>query len=81
MIGLLVRALPFWVREPLLAVFGVVFSGFLFYAAIRDSEWAMAGLGAAVVVFTAIRIYTINRALEARRLLKRMEGMKRIEGI
>lgn len=42
MIGLLVRALPFWVREPLLAVFGVVFSGFLFYAAIRDSEWAMA---------------------------------------
>ncbi|MGW2048789.1 hypothetical protein ACWCPF_26940 [Streptomyces sp. NPDC001858] len=74
MIGLLLRALPFWVREPLLVVFGVVFSGFLFYAAVRDDEWKMAALGAAVVVFTAIRVHTMNRAFKARRLLKDAEG-------
>ncbi|MGW1779459.1 hypothetical protein ACWCQQ_10000 [Streptomyces sp. NPDC002143] len=74
MIGLLLRVLPFWVREPLLVVFGVVFSGFLFYAAVRDDEWQMAALGAAVVVFTAIRVHTMNRELKARRLLKDAEG-------
>ncbi|MFD9392149.1 hypothetical protein ACFWBB_15925 [Streptomyces sp. NPDC060000] len=81
MIGLLLRVLPFWVREPLLAVFGVVFSGFLFYAAIRDSEWVMAAIGAAVAVFTAIRVHQINRALQARRQLKAMEGAQRTQGI
>ncbi|MEU9213307.1 hypothetical protein AB0D27_36710 [Streptomyces sp. NPDC048415] len=70
MLGLIIRVLPFWVREPLLIVFGVLFSGFLFYAAVRDGEWAMAGIGAAVVLFTAIRIHTVNKALRARRLAK-----------
>ena len=74
MIGPLLRLLPFWVREPLLTAFGVLFSGFLFYAAVRDDEWQMAALGAAVVLFTAIRIHTMNRALRARRLLKDAEG-------
>ncbi|MET8163930.1 hypothetical protein ABZT34_06650 [Streptomyces sp. NPDC005329] len=81
MIGLIVRALPFWVREPLLVVVGVPFSGLLFYAAIRDGEWIGAALGTAVAVFTAVRIHTIRRALQTRRLAKAMEGMKRIEGI
>ena len=76
MIGLVIRVLPFWVREPLLVVFGVVFSGFLFYAAVRDGEWQMAAIGAAVVLFTAIRMYTINRALQERRQTKAMEGAK-----
>ncbi|MDQ0582305.1 hypothetical protein [Streptomyces rishiriensis] len=81
MIGLIVRALPFWVREPLLVAVGIPFSGLLFYAAIRDQEWIGAALGTAVAVFTAVRIHTIRRALETRRRQKAMEGMKRIEGI
>ncbi|WP_405628517.1 hypothetical protein OG933_21645 [Streptomyces sp. NBC_00016] len=81
MIGLVIRVLPFWVREPLLVVVGVPFSSLLFYAAIRDQEWIGAALGLAVAVFTAVRIHTIRRALQTRRQLKAMEGMKRIEGI
>ncbi|KQX62280.1 MULTISPECIES: hypothetical protein [unclassified Streptomyces] len=81
MIGLVIRVLPFWVREPLLVVVGVPFSGLLFYAAIRDQEWIGAALGLAVAVFTAVRIHTIRRALQTRRQLKAMEGVKRIEGI
>ncbi|MEU5765915.1 hypothetical protein ABZ782_08350 [Streptomyces asoensis] len=81
MIGLFVRVLPFWVREPLLAVFGVVFSGFLFYAAVRDGEWAMAAIGAAVAVFTAVRVHQINRALDARRHRKAMEGAQRTQSL
>ncbi|MER6783415.1 hypothetical protein ABT330_01920 [Streptomyces sp. NPDC000658] len=83
----MLRVLPFWVREPLLVVVGVPFSGFLFYAGIRDHEWIGIALGAAVAVFTAIRVHTINRALQARRQLKAVEemmrapGVKRIEGI
>ena len=56
MVGLIIRALPFWVREPLLIAFGIPFSGFLFYAAVRDSEWLMAARGLAVLVFTGSRI-------------------------
>ncbi|MFF6802647.1 hypothetical protein [Streptomyces sp. NPDC012616] len=78
MIGLVIRVLPFWVREPLLVAFGVLFSGFLFYAAVRDGEWQMAAIGAAVVLFTAIRVYTINRALQERRQTKAMDGTKHV---
>lgn len=70
MLGLLLRTLPFWVREPVYIALGIPFSGFLFYAAARDGSWAMAGLGALVLVFTAIRVHTVARALRARRLAK-----------
>ncbi|MFF1548247.1 hypothetical protein [Streptomyces sp. NPDC058291] len=81
MIGLVIRALPFWVREPLLAAVGVPFSGLLFYAAVRDQEWILAALGVAVAVFTAIRVHTIDRALKDRRRLKALESMARVEGV
>ncbi|WP_330348642.1 hypothetical protein [Streptomyces sp. NBC_00582] len=71
MLGLILRVLPFWVREPLLIVFGVVFAGFLFYvAAAREGGWAAVGIGAGVVLFTAVRIHTVRQAWQARRLLK-----------
>jgi hypothetical protein len=70
MLGLLIRVLPFWVREPLLIALGIPFSGFLFYAAVRDGEWVMAAIGTAVLAFTAIRIHTVTRLLRARRLAK-----------
>ncbi|MCQ9134979.1 MULTISPECIES: hypothetical protein [Streptomyces] len=83
----MIRVLPFWVREPLLVAVGVPFSGLLFYAGIRDHEWIGVALGAAVAVFTAIRVHTINQALKVRRQVKAIEemtnapGVKRIEGI
>ncbi|WP_340376935.1 hypothetical protein U5640_18885 [Streptomyces sp. SS7] len=68
MVGLVLRALPFWVREPLLIVFGVVFAGFLFYVAVvRDGGWAAVGIGAAALLFTAIRVHTVRRAWQDRR--------------
>jgi len=74
MVGLIIRVLPFWVREPLLIAVGTPFSGFLFYAAARDGEWLGAALGTAVLAFTAIRVHTVIRAFQARRLLKELNA-------
>ncbi|MEU2155767.1 hypothetical protein ABZ532_12275 [Streptomyces sp. NPDC019396] len=70
MIGLILRVLPFWVREPVLAVSGTAFAGMLLYVSARDSDLAFAGLAAVVLAFTAVRVYGMVRLLRARRLLK-----------
>jgi hypothetical protein len=80
MLGLVIRALPFWVREPLLIAFGIPFSGFLFYVAARDGDWRFAALGAVMLVFTAVRIHTVTRAFKARRLIKEMAATRAAEG-
>ncbi|MFD8733588.1 DUF6215 domain-containing protein [Streptomyces sp. NPDC059618] len=67
MLGLLLRLLPFWVREPLLIVVGSVLGVRLMYLAVRDGHLVMAGLGLAFLVFTAIRVHLVVRALRARR--------------
>ncbi|AVH58227.1 MULTISPECIES: hypothetical protein [Streptomyces] len=70
MLGLLLRVLPFWIREPLLVIVGLPFGVLLVYAAVRDEEWIMAALGVAVLAITAARIHTIVNALRARRMDK-----------
>ncbi|MEV6833855.1 DUF6215 domain-containing protein [Streptomyces sp. NPDC051133] len=67
MLGLLLRLLPFWVREPLLIVLGSVLGVRLTYLAVRDHNLAAAGFGVVFLVFTAIRVYVVVRALRARR--------------
>ncbi|MFF2204592.1 DUF6215 domain-containing protein [Streptomyces sp. NPDC058145] len=67
MLGLLLRVLPFWVREPLLIVIGSVFGLRIMYLAVRDTDRVAAAIGAAFLVFTAIRVHTVVRALRARR--------------
>lgn len=74
MLGVLINLLPFWIREPLFVALGIPFSGFLFYAAARDGEPLMAGLGIVVLAFTALRVYTMVRVLRARRLIKDASG-------
>uniref|UniRef100_A0AAU2VZZ0 DUF6215 domain-containing protein n=1 Tax=Streptomyces sp. NBC_00008 TaxID=2903610 RepID=A0AAU2VZZ0_9ACTN len=67
MLGLLLRLLPFWVREPVFILVGSVFGVCLMYLASRDQNWAEAGTGAVLLVFTAVRVHTVVRALRARR--------------
>ncbi|NEB11609.1 hypothetical protein G3I32_22690, partial [Streptomyces coelicoflavus] len=67
MLGFLIRLLPFWVREPLLIVVGSVFGVRLLYLALVEESWALAGIGALFLVFTAVRVHTVVRALRARR--------------
>ncbi|MFJ8007566.1 DUF6215 domain-containing protein [Streptomyces fagopyri] len=67
MLGLLLRVLPFWVREPLLIVVGSVFGVRIMYLAVRDQELVPAGLGVLFLVFTAVRVHMVVRALRARR--------------
>lgn len=69
MLGLILRVLPFWIREPIFILFGSVFGVGLIYAAIRDQEWIPAGLGVAVLLVTAVRIHEVVRVLRARRSL------------
>lgn len=69
MLGLIIRVLPFWVREPLLILAGSLFGVGMLYAAVRDSQWLMAGLGAACLAVTAFRIRTVVLALRLRRSL------------
>ncbi|MEU9184709.1 DUF6215 domain-containing protein [Streptomyces sp. NPDC048484] len=67
MLGLLLRLLPFWVREPLLIAIGSVLGVRIMYLAVRDHDRVAAGLGVVFLVFTAIRVYAVIRALRARR--------------
>ncbi|MFH9857904.1 DUF6215 domain-containing protein [Streptomyces sp. NPDC017202] len=67
MLGLLLRVLPFWVREPLLIALGSVLGVRLTYLAVHDHDLVMAGIGAVFLVFTAIRVHMVVRALRARR--------------
>ncbi|MFF8472255.1 DUF6215 domain-containing protein [Streptomyces sp. NPDC015414] len=67
MLGLLLRVLPFWVREPLLIVIGSVFGLRIMYLAVRDTDRVAAAIGAVFLVFTAIRVHTVVRAFRARR--------------
>ncbi|MDQ1023159.1 hypothetical protein QF035_000741 [Streptomyces umbrinus] len=67
MLGFLLRLPPFWVREPLLIAVGSVLGVRIMYLAVRDHDRVAAGLGAAFLVFTAVRIHTVARALRARR--------------
>jgi hypothetical protein len=66
-LGFLLRLLPFWVREPLFIVVGTVLGVRIMYLALRDDDWAAAGLAVVFVVFTAIRVRAVVRALRARR--------------
>ncbi|MET7380453.1 DUF6215 domain-containing protein [Streptomyces sp. NPDC005526] len=67
MLGLLLRILPFWVREPLLIAIGSVLGLRIMYLAVHDHDLVAAGLGVVFLVFTAIRVRMVARALRARR--------------
>ncbi|MEV5732199.1 DUF6215 domain-containing protein [Streptomyces sp. NPDC052292] len=67
MLGLLLRVLPFWVREPLMILVGSVFGVRIMYLAVVEGSWVAAGIGAVFLVFTAIRVRMVVRALQARR--------------
>ncbi|MER6469606.1 DUF6215 domain-containing protein [Streptomyces collinus] len=67
MLGLLLRFLPFWVREPLFIVIGSVFGVRIMYLAAHDHDWKAAGIGTVFLVFTAIRVHTVVKALRTRR--------------
>ncbi|MGW5280243.1 DUF6215 domain-containing protein [Streptomyces collinus] len=67
MLGLILRFLPFWVREPLYIVIGSVFGARIMYLAVHDHDWKAAGIGTVFLVFTAIRVHTVVKALRARR--------------
>ncbi|MEV6616469.1 DUF6215 domain-containing protein [Streptomyces sp. NPDC051051] len=67
MLGLLLRVLPFWVREPLLIALGSVLGVRITYLAVHDHDLVAAGIGAVFLVFTAVRVHMVVRALRARR--------------
>ncbi|KUN86695.1 hypothetical protein AQJ66_11750 [Streptomyces bungoensis] len=67
MLGLLLRLLPFWVREPLFIVIGSVLGLRLGYLAVHDHDRVAAVFGVVFLGFTAVRVHTVVRALRARR--------------
>lgn len=67
MLGLLLRLLPFWVREPVFILVGSVFGVRIMYLAAHEQNWTAAGIGTVFLVFTAVRVHTVVRALRARR--------------
>ncbi|WP_406289567.1 DUF6215 domain-containing protein [Streptomyces sp. NBC_00209] len=67
MLGLILRVLPFWVREPLLILGGSLFGVGITVRAVYESYWLMAGGGVALLAVTAFRIHTVRHAWRARR--------------
>ncbi|MFF6999276.1 DUF6215 domain-containing protein [Streptomyces sp. NPDC008313] len=74
MLGLIIRLLPFWVREPLLILVGSVFGVGIMMRAALDGVWGMAALGAVLLVVTALRVRMVHKALRARRNPAPAEG-------
>jgi hypothetical protein len=74
MVGLILRVLPFWVREPLLIAVGFPFSGALFYAAARDGSAFGAFLGAVMLLVSAYRVHLVVKALRARKVAKELRS-------
>ncbi|MGW7614139.1 hypothetical protein ACWGKW_44380 [Streptomyces sp. NPDC054766] len=74
MVGLILRVLPFWVREPLLIAVGFPFSGALFYAAARDGSAFGAFLGVVMLLVSVFRVYIVIKALKARKLAKELRS-------
>ncbi|MFJ6836645.1 hypothetical protein [Streptomyces sp. NPDC091209] len=74
MVGLILRVLPFWVREPLLIVVGFPFSGALFYGAARDGSAFAALLGVVMLLVSVFRVYVVVKALQARKLAKELRS-------
>ncbi|OKJ70131.1 DUF6215 domain-containing protein [Streptomyces sp. CB02460] len=67
MLGLILRVLPFWVREPLLILGGSLFGVGITIRAAYETNWLMAGVGVALLAVTAFRIGTVRHAWRARR--------------
>ncbi|MFF9754573.1 DUF6215 domain-containing protein [Streptomyces sp. NPDC014344] len=68
MLGLLVRLLPFWIREPLVILVGTVFGVRILHMALVDGEgWAPAVIGAAFLLVAVVRVRVVVHALRARR--------------
>ncbi|MFD7002903.1 hypothetical protein ACFWA5_43310 [Streptomyces mirabilis] len=66
LINLILRALPFWIREPLVIAVSLFFAGLALYWFVMVGGWARGGIGLAFLAVAALRIHLLNLRRESR---------------
>ncbi|GAX57657.1 hypothetical protein [Streptomyces olivochromogenes] len=66
LINLILRALPFWIREPLVIAVSLFFAGLALYWFVMAGGWARGGIGLASVAVAALRIHLLRREWRSR---------------
>lgn len=65
LINLILRVLPWWIREPLVIAVSLFFCGLAFYWTITDGGWARFGIGVLFLAVAALRIHILRGELRS----------------
>ncbi|NEA62524.1 hypothetical protein [Streptomyces sp. SID12488] len=71
LISLILRVLPFYIREPLIIAICLFFSGTAFYWTIRAGGWARFGFGVAFLAIAVLRGFILRGELRSRQTARR----------
>ncbi|MGW1215707.1 hypothetical protein ACWD5F_39375 [Streptomyces sp. NPDC002499] len=66
LINLILRVLPFWIREPLLIAVCLFFSGLALYWYFMVGEWQRAAFGVAFLAVAVLRAFVFRREWRSR---------------
>ncbi|MFF1605706.1 hypothetical protein ACFVYV_51815 [Streptomyces mirabilis] len=66
LINLILRALPFRIREPLIIAVSLFFSGLALYWFVMVGGWARGGIGLAFLAVAALRFHLLRREWRSR---------------
>jgi len=65
LINLILRVLPWWIREPLVIAVSLFFCGLAFYWTVTDGGWARFGIGVLFLAVAALRIHILRGELRS----------------
>ncbi|MFG2985457.1 hypothetical protein ACGFYQ_30070 [Streptomyces sp. NPDC048258] len=66
LINLILRVVPFWVREPLLIAASLFFAGFCLYWFAAVGEWQRAAFGVVFLALAVLRAFVLRREWRSR---------------
>ena len=69
--NLILRALPFYIREPLVIAICLTLCGSSFYWTITDGGWARFGFGVVFLAIAVLRMFILRGELRSRRAARR----------
>ncbi|WP_327697394.1 MULTISPECIES: hypothetical protein [unclassified Streptomyces] len=67
LLNVILRVLPFYIREPLVAAICLTLSGSCFYWTIKDGGWARFGFGVVFLGIAGLRLFILRGELRSRR--------------
>ncbi|MFI8292095.1 hypothetical protein EAO71_22130 [Streptomyces sp. ms191] len=66
LINLILRVLPYWIREPLVIAVSLVFAGMCLYWYATVGEWQRAAFGVVFLALAILRFFVLRREWRSR---------------